>query len=275
MKLLILPISCLICVLTAVGQRIDKKGYSHQEKMVKSFAGLDTTLSWVVRDLVKEVKDYKELVSEQGKKIANEMEVMKSDVRELVSEQGKKIADKMEGMKTDLEKVVDQLHGLKNTIDIMRSEVRLISQQKLTWQNSTHGAGWYSDFAVDGVYRMTNDEAGINPIQHTDDSDQSKLKPNNMVMINLGALFKIHTVKLWKRTSGCCDHRNIGLLIYADDTLIGATSEARKLYNLSVHGDVYAKKIYVKNPRAEAVQFLEIQVFGTGPFGKDEVTCKS
>jgi len=105
MKLLILPISCLICVLTAVEQRIDKKGYSHQEKMVKSFAGFDTTLSWVVRDLVKAVKDYKELVSEQGKKIANEIEVMKSDVRELVSEQGKKIADEMEGMKTDLGKV--------------------------------------------------------------------------------------------------------------------------------------------------------------------------
>jgi len=272
MKLLILPISCLICVLTAVGQRIDKKGYSHQEKMVKSFAGLDTTLSWVVRDLVKEVKDYKELVSEQGKKIANEMEVMKSDVRELVSEQGKKIADEMEGMKTDLGNVLDQLHGLKKTIDIMRSEVRLISQQKLTWHNSTQSGRYFSDFAVDGVYRIANDENGLNPIQHTDDG---KKNPNNMVMINLGALFKIHTVKLWTRPNGCCQHRNIGLLIYADDTLLGATSESRYLYNLPVHGDVYAKKIYVKNPRKETVNFLEIQVFGTGPFGKDEVTCKS
>jgi len=153
----------------------------------------------------------------------------------------------------------------------MRSEVRLISQQKLTWHNSTSGRR-FSDFAVDGVYRMANDENGLNPIQHTDDDKQN---PNNMVMINLGALFKIHTVKLWTRPSGCCQQRNIGLLIYADDTLLGATSESRYLYNLPVHGDVYAKKIYVKNPRKETVNFLEIQVFGTGPFGKDEVTCKS
>ena len=109
----------------------------------------------------------------------------------------------------------------------------------------------------------------MNPLQHTDDDK----KPNNMVIINLGALFKIHTVKLWKRPSSCCDHRNIGLLIYADHTLIGTTSEAPYLYNLPVEGNVYAQKIYVKNPQAKALNFLEIQVFGTGPFGKDEVKC--
>merc|ERR1719285_765589 len=110
----------------------------------------------------------------------------------------------------------------------------------------------------------------MNPIQHTDDKLKGR---NNMVMIDLGALFKIHTVKLWKRTNTCCDARNIGLLIYADDTLIGATSEAPHLYNLLVKGNVYASKIYVKQPSAKTVNFLEIQVFGTGPFGKDETSC--
>ena len=70
---------------------------------------------------------------------------------------GKKIANEMEGMKSDLKKALDQLDGLKKTIDIMRSEVRLISQQKLTWQNSTHNGRHFSDFAVDGVYRMAED----------------------------------------------------------------------------------------------------------------------
>merc|ERR1719173_234377 len=101
----------------------------------------------------------------------------------------------MEGMKSDLKQALDQIDGLKNRIDVMRSEERLISQQKLTWHNSTQGSRSFSDYAVDGVYRMTHDEGGMNPIQHTDDKLKGR---NNMVMIDLGALFKIHTVKLWK-----------------------------------------------------------------------------
>lgn len=241
MNRLFIPISCLICVLTANNIKTDERGSPDQVGKSNFFGGYDVTLSWVVRDLVKEVKGYKDLVSEQGKMIAAEME----------------------GLKSDLKKALNQL-------DVMRSEVRLISQQKLTWQNSTHAGRYFSDFAVDGVYRMSNDDGGINPISHTDDNH---IGPNNMVIIDLGALFKIHTVKLWKRINPCCDRRNIGLLIYADDTLIGATSAAPYLDNLRVNGDVYASKIYVKQPKSDTVNFLEIQVFGTGPFGKDEIHC--
>jgi hypothetical protein len=238
MNRLIITFAFVIYVVTAKESGIDEKAALDREAMYKSFGGWDsTTLSWVVRDLVNEVRGYKELVSEQG-----EM----------------------------LKKALDQLDGLKNRIDVMRSEVRLISQQKLTWHNSTLGGRHYSDFAVDGVYRMQNDDNGMNPIQHTD--DQSK-GPNNMIVVDLGALFKIHTVKLWKRVGTCCDVRNVGLLIYADDTLIGATSEAPYLQNLPVSGDVYASKIYVKQAKTMDLNLLEIQVFGTGPFGKDEVHC--
>jgi len=258
-------ISCLIFGLSAKNQEIDKTGYLHQEEMDKSFGGWDGTLSWVVRDLVQEVKGYREVVSEQTSKIAAEIEGMKSDLKKALDQ----LAE-LDGMKSDLKNGLQQLDGLKNRIDVMRSEVRLISQQKLTWQNSTQGGRNYPDFAVDGVYRMAHDEEGMNPITHTDDN---QLGQNNMVRIDLGALFKIHTVKLWKRTNTCCDQRNVGLMIYADDILIGATHEAPYLYNLRVKGDVYASKIYVKQPRAETVHFLEIQVFGTGPFGKDEIHC--
>jgi len=257
-------ISCLIFGLSAKNQEIDKTGYLHQEEMDKSFGGWDGTLSWVVRDLVQEVKGYREVVSGQSSKIEAEIMEMKSDLKKALDQ-----LTELDGMKSDLKNGLQQLDRLKNTIDVVRSEVRLISQQKLTWQNSTQGRH-YPDFAVDGVYRMANDEGGMNPIQHTDDN---YIGQNNMVMIDLGALFKIHTVKLWKRTSSCCDHRNVGLMIYADDILIGATVEARYLYNLPVKGDVYASKIYVKQPLAKTVNFLEIQVFGSGPFGKDEVHC--
>jgi len=258
MNRLIFTISCLICVLTSENSGVDRTGSARQFELFKSFGNRDNTLSWVVRDLVQEVKSYKELLSEQGK------------MMKLVSEQGKMIASKMEGMESDLKQALDQIDSLKNRIDIIRSEVRLISQQKLTWHNSTHNNRHFSDYAVDGVYRLANDGDGMNPIQHTDDNSKG---PNNMVIVDLGALFKIHTVKLWRRPDLCCDHRDIGLLIYADDTLIGATSDARRLYNLPVNGDVYASKIYVKQPKLATVNFLEIQVFGTGPFGKDELKC--
>lgn len=158
-------------------------------------------------------------------------------------------------------------HGeMEARFNLIRDEVRLISQHKLTWANSSYAGGrLVSDYLVDGVYRMTHDEGGMNPIQHTDDAKQG---PNNMVMIDLGATFKIHTVKLWKRTHTCCDQRNVGLQIYADDTLIGSTYDVRYLYTIPVTGgrDVYGNKIYVKRPLASTVNFLEIQVFGTGPF---------
>jgi len=248
MNRLILPISSLICLLIAEKMGIDKRGSVVGEDMYKSYYDWDSTLSWVVRDLVQEVKGYKEIVSEQGKIIAAEIK----------------------GMKSDLKQALDQLDGLKNRIDIIRSEVRLISQQKLTWHNSTQSGRFFSDFAVDGVYRMANDESGMNPIQHT---DEKKRGANNMVLINLGGLFKIHTVKLWKRTSTCCGGHDKGLLIYADDTLIGVTSDMPYLNNLHVKDDVYASKIYVKQPKSMIVNLLEIQVFGTGPFGKDEIHC--
>ena len=211
------------------------------------------TLTKLVRELVEEVRGYKDLVAEQGEYINS-----------LVANYTEEVKD----MKSDLKTTLDQVHGLQSTIDVMRSEVRLISQQKLTWQNSTQGDRFVSDFLVDGVYRLTDDEVGMNPIQHTDDN---QVGPNMMVMIDLGALFKIHTVKLWKRTSSCCDSRFPGLEVYADDTLIGVTSGVKYLYNFAVSGEIYASKIYVKQPAARTVNFLEIQVFGTGPYGKDEI----
>jgi len=245
----LISISCLIYTLIA---EVDEKKSLYPEYMYKPFPCSDTTLSWVVRDLAQEVRGIKELVTHQGKML-------------------KKVLDHLDGFTEQgqmLKMTLDQLDGLENIIDVMRSEVRLISQQKLTWQNSTRGERHFSDYAVDGVYLMQHDEAGTNPMSHT---DSSKIGANNMIMIDLGALFKIHTVKLWKRVSTCCDDRNIGLMIYADDTLIGATPDARFLYNLRVSDNVYGSKIYVKQPLAKTVNFLEIQVFGTGPFGKDEI----
>ena len=89
------------------------------------------TLTKLVRELVEEVRGYKDLVAEQGEYINS-----------LVANYTEEVKD----MKSDLKTTLDQVHGLQSTIDVMRSEVRLISQQKLTWQNSTLGNRFFQIF---------------------------------------------------------------------------------------------------------------------------------
>lgn len=200
----------------------------------KSFNSTSLAVLSMLQDLVQEVRGYKDLVSEQAE---------------------------------DMKKALDQLEGLKNRMDVIRSEVRLISQHKLTWQNSTYG-NYESDFLVDGVYRLTDDKS-INPIQMT---RSNPWKTNEMVMIDLGARFKIHTIKLWRGLERNSDHRYLKVQFYADDTkLWQGYVNNNELRNVRVQGEVYGTKIYVKQMELKPLKFLEIQVFGTGPFGEDEI----
>ena len=70
--------------------------------MYSMLGGGQNTLSWVVRDLVQEVRGYKDLVSEQGKTVEDLMT---------------KHAMEMEEVKMDLKKALDQLDGLKSILN--------------------------------------------------------------------------------------------------------------------------------------------------------------
>merc|ERR1719427_1233484 len=105
-----------------------------------------------------------------------------------------------------LEQVGESQLVLNKRFDVVRSEVRLISQHKLTWQNTTYSYTT-ADFLVDGVYTNSKDER-INPIQHT------KPGVNQVVSIDLGGFFKIQTVKIWNRLQ--LQERGSGLVVYAD-----------------------------------------------------------
>jgi hypothetical protein len=201
-----------------------------------------------VIDLVKEVKDMQGLVKTQSEKI------------EKMESAGEKQGENMVELKSLVTKV-------DNKVDVMRSEVRLISQHKLTWQNSTWQNRLFSDYAVDGVYTLSEDWNGLNPISHQISSPKQR---NNMLIIDLGGLFKIHTVKLWNRLN-CCQDYNVGVFLYADNELLGGIAEVKNLYNIQANDQVYARKIYLKQSLPKLMNFREIQVFGSGPFNENEV----
>jgi DNA-binding MltR family transcriptional regulator len=90
-----------------------------------------------------------------------------------------------------------------------------------------------------------------------------------MVIIDLGGLFKIHTVKLWNRLEA--QSHNLGVFLYADDEILGGIAELKNLYNFRANDQVYARKIYLKQSLAKLMMFREVQVFGSGPFNENEV----
>ena len=204
--------------------------------------GSQSSLSSQISDLVREVRLYKEDVTHQD----HVMEQLKSDVTSALTEASK----------------------VSRIVEAAQSEVRLISQHKITWQNHTYSNGsvtYPADFLVDGVYRLSCDEGKFNPIQHT----SHKTGSNMMVSIDLGARFKIHSVKIWNRIC-CCQDRAVGILVYADDDLIGAITDEQHLYNILASEDVYGRTIVLKQPRVAIINLLEVQVFGSGPHYEED-----
>jgi len=241
-----------------------------------------------VIDLLKEVKELHCLVKEQNEKMEKRMTALELKLAGL-GEKSDKMAstlvdtvgqvetrlvglgeksDKMASTLVDTvgqveTRLVGDVSKIDNKIEVWRSEVRLISQQKLTWQNKTYDP-YFSDFVVDGVYTLSENYNGINPIQHMADG-----QVNYMLIIELGGLFKIHSVKIWNRID-CCRDR-LGVVIYADDELLGSIFEEKMQYNFHAREKVYARKIYLKQVNPTNMNYIEVQVFGNGPYGDHEV----
>jgi len=91
-----------------------------------------------------------------------------------------------------------------------------------------------------------------------------------MLIIDLGGFFKIHTVKVWNRAD-CCQSQSLGVVVYADEEILGTINESKLLYNFLANDQVYASKIYLKQSIPNHMNFREVQVFGTGPYNEDEV----
>ena len=191
-------------------------------------------------------------------------------------EEIQEIRHRMEGQE---EKLGDLGNGIEQSnvkighvnkmLDLMRSDVRLISQHKLTWMNSSYDGKYLPDFVVDGVYLNSEDYHGSNPTAHVAAADQTKR--NNMLILDLGSIYKIHTIKVWNRMDGL--GYNQGIMVYVDKNVVGSLVEPKRLNNIYVSPQmhVYGQKVILKQPRASRIMFLEIQVYGTGPYAEDEI----
>ncbi|XP_063693606.1 uncharacterized protein LOC134825357 [Bolinopsis microptera] len=213
-----------------------------REEVQDILGGSERSLFWMIRELIDEVREYKAEVVQQDKVV----EQLKSDLTTALYK---------------LDEVKENQVMLKKGYDVVRSEVRLISQHKLSWQNTT-ASYRTADFLVDGVYTRTTDET-INPIQH------NLAGVNQIVSIDLGGFFKIHTVKIWNRLSSY-QERGSGLIVSADRVIIGVTSGSRDLYSVVAETEVYARTITIRQPNEEHINLLEVQVFGSGPYGPEE-----
>jgi len=245
-------------------------------KKVSEESPSNILLLQVIIDLIKEVKELRGLLGIQSEKFEHLESNLLEEIGEIKSKQFEKeeLIDIIDNMETrlveNMEDMESKITKVGSTIEVMRSEVRLISQQKLTWQNDTYPMDdpkLISEYAVDGVYTASKDEWNLNPIVHSGTKQKT-----NMLIIDLGGLFKIHTVKVWQRVrTDCCHDQSIGVLIYADEKIIGAITEFKYIHNFEVKHQVYARKIYLKNTIASYITLREVQVFGSGPYHKDEL----
>lgn len=208
----------------------------------------ERSLSWMMKELIQEVREYKEEVAQQN----NVMMLLKSDMAIALQ--------KLDETRKGLDEVRKGQLVQRKAFDLVRSEIRLISQHKLTWQNTTSDYRT-ADFLVDGVYTRSKDQT-INPIQH------NEAGVNQVVSIDLGGFFKIHTVKIWNRL--IAQQRGSSLIVYADNTIIGVTSGSRDIYSVVAGDKIYARTITIRQPIEIHINLREVQVFGSGPYGEDE-----
>jgi len=155
--------------------------------------------------------------------------------------------------------------------NVMLSEVRLISLYKMTEQTTVHVDGHGSDLAVDGQFVFSDwaPSTTTRAISHTD------CKPNQKISIDLGALFRIHRVKIWMSRHATIAHypsRFLGVRILADEKLLGVTTTLKYIYDFKVaeNDPTYAKSVTMHRIEKECLNVIEIQVWGTGPFAEDD-----
>ena len=242
---------------------------SLREEMYSLFSEGEGTgiLALQVLELVREVKE----VADSVKRLEGRMEDLSGKQEEIVSSfnsLSQDMSSNFEGLTEQTGLMEEKVEKVGKKIDVIRSEVRLISQHKLTWQNTTWDDVYHSDFAVDGVYTKVATHAGStsNPMQKT---GQLRVK-GNILLIDLGGFFKIHTIKLWNRLDSY-DRAGIGVLIYVEEQLVGSVHDVQNLYNFRVNPEVYGKKVYLKQSLDQVINFIEIQVFGSGPYSPDDL----
>ena len=189
---------------------------------------------------------------------------------ETIKESVESNEDLMARMKTEVQTIGEMTGNIKTRQEVMLSEVRLISLYKMSDQSSTHSPGHESGLVVDGQFLFSRWAADTPArfVTHTHKYSGQRQK----LWIDLGALFRIHRIKIWN-SRHCCLDRFHGVEILADQKVLGVASGGKETYDFKVQDNdpTYAKTVTLHHTREnEYIQVVEVQVWGTGPFSEDD-----
>ena len=98
----------------------------------------------------------------------------------------------------------------------------------------------------------------------------SYIMNNNQLYVELGGLLKISRIKIWN-VRHCCQQGLVGTLVYADKVLVGTVARAQDTYIYEVEDRVYARRVTLRQPLAQHLHILELQVWGSGPFTPGDI----
>ena len=256
----------------AFQQSLEMKMFQHE--VTSALVSLGDALSLTradVRNLQTEMTSSTEAVQSKVERLQTRVDDLSAGLANEMGDLRAVLAVKMGDLRAGLAGKMTDLTGdvgrIQGQLTAMRDEVRLISQQKLTWQNHTYSDMYHSDFAVDGIYNLVDDIDGHNPSSIT---GANMNQPNTMLILDLGATFKIHSVRIWNRRDGGKAYMP-GVYVYAGNTLLGAITEVKLRYIFETHGDVYTRKVIFNQSRATYLSFIEVQVFGSGPYPSEDI----
>ena len=177
-----------------------------------------------------------------------------------------KIAEQGKISSSISESVADTLstaQTLKARQEVQITEIRLISLYKITGSNNQH-SNHDEGVIVDGMVTFDRPHWGdMSTYSHSAGSG-----PGYNLWVELGGLFKIHSIKIWNLRH-CCAERLVGTQVYVDDTIVGTVVHSQRFYDFAVDG-VYGTKVELVQPLSLLLHIIELQVWGTGPYAEDD-----
>ncbi|KAL5258439.1 hypothetical protein ACHWQZ_G009068 [Mnemiopsis leidyi] len=216
--------------------RVMEEALEMKESALEAKSALETMdIEDKVDDLEDKIEGVKERMDKQDEKIEESFAGLgdqASGIEEKINEQGtlsRSISER-------LTETLSTAQTLKTRQAVRINEVRLISLYKRTGSNNPHSS--YDDgVIVDGMVTFDRQRWGdMRTYTHNANTD-----PGNKVWVELGGLFKIHSVKVWNLRH-CCMEKMVGTQVYVDDTIVGAVVHTQPYHDFIVDG-VYGREV--------------------------------
>ena len=237
-----------------------------------------------VEDKMEGVEDKIEGVEDKMEGVEDKIEGVEQKIGQRLDKQDEKLEESFAGLNEQAtgidEKIAEQgrisssisesvrdtlstAQTLKERQEVQITEVRLISLYKITGSNNQH-SNHDEGVIVDGMVTFDRSHwADMTTFSHSAGSS-----PGNKLWVELGGLFKIHSIKIWNLRY-CCAENLVGTQVYVDDTIVGTVVHSQRFYDFTVDG-VYGTKVELVQPLSLQLHIIELQVWGTGPYAEDD-----